>query len=241
MSDGFYSTDWDNQGQDQNAYANQSYDPSAYQQSYDQAAYNPAQYGGSEGATAYQPDTTGGNPGATYGDSFDDEPPLFEELGINFDHIYQKTIAVLNPWRTTDSAVINEVDLTGPFVNCMALGTAMLMVGKVQFGFIYGIGAVGVLGMWLLLNLMAPKGAHLGVIASILGYCILPIVILSVVNILVSLQGVIGTFAAPAAVCWCAISASKLFSDGLEMKRQQILVAYPCGILYAVFALLTVF
>merc|ERR1712008_655563 len=62
-------------------------------------------------------------------------------LGMNFDHIYQKTIAVLNPWRTTDSAVINEVDLTGPFVNCMALGTAMLMVGKVQFGFIYGIGA----------------------------------------------------------------------------------------------------
>ena len=97
-----------------------------------------------------------------------------EELGINFDHIYQKTIAVLNPWRTTDSAVINEgmvfdrevskgfdyrriwikknekVDLTGPFVFCMALGSAMLMVGKVQFGYIYGIGAVGVIGMWLL-------------------------------------------------------------------------------------------
>ena len=52
------------------------------------------------------------------------------------------------------------------------------------------------------LNLMAPKGAHLGVIASVLGYCILPIVILSVVNILVSLQGILGTIAAPAAVCW---------------------------------------
>ena len=36
-------------------------------------------------------------------------------------------------------------------------------------------------------------------------------------------------------------SGSDSFSDGLEMKRQQILVAYPCGILYAVFALLTVF
>jgi len=236
MSDGFYSTDWDNQDQSQNQYANQSYDPSAaYNQSYDQAAYNPAQYSGQ----SYQPESTPG--AATYGDSFDDEPPLLEELGINFDHIYQKTVAVLNPWRTTDSEVINEVDLTGPFVFCMALGSAMLMVGKVQFGYIYGIGAVGVVGMWLLLNLMAPKGAHLGVIASVLGYCILPIVILSVINILVSLQGVLGTIAAPAAVCWCATSASKLFSDGLEMKRQQLLVAYPCGILYAVFALLTVF
>ena len=53
---------------------------------------------------------------------------------------------------------------------------------------------------------MAPKGAHLGVIASVLGYCILPIVILSVVNILVSLQGILGTIAAPAAVCWWAHS-----------------------------------
>ena len=32
----------------------------------------------------------------------------------------------------------------------MALGAAMLMVGKVQFGYIYGIGAVGVMGMWTL-------------------------------------------------------------------------------------------
>ena len=99
-----------------------------------------------------------------YSGGFDDEPPLLEELGINFDHIYQKTVAVMNPWKHTSSEVINEgnitlvelaqtqflVDLTGPFVFCMALGAAMLMVGKVQFGYIYGIGAVGVIGMWFL-------------------------------------------------------------------------------------------
>ena len=87
-----------------------------------------------------------------YAGGFEDEPPLLEELGINFDHIYQKTVAVLNPWKTTDSSVVNEVDLTGPFVFCMALGAAMLMVGKVQFGYIYGIGAVGVFGMWMLVR-----------------------------------------------------------------------------------------
>ena len=52
------------------------------------------------------------------------------------------------------------------------------------------------------LNLMAPKGAHVGVIASVLGYCILPIVILSVINILVDLKGIIGTVASIAAVLW---------------------------------------
>lgn len=52
------------------------------------------------------------------------------------------------------------------------------------------------------LNLMAPKGAHVGVIASVLGYCILPIVILSVINILIDLKGIIGTVASTAAVLW---------------------------------------
>ena len=87
-----------------------------------------------------------------YTGTFESEPPLLEELGINFDHIYQKTIAVLNPFKHTESAIVNEVDLTGPFVFCMALGTAMLMAGKVHFGYIYGIGAVGVVGMWVLVS-----------------------------------------------------------------------------------------
>ena len=33
---------------------------------------------------------------------FEDEPPLLEELGINPDHILQKTLTVLNPMRSTD-------------------------------------------------------------------------------------------------------------------------------------------
>merc|ERR1712130_126299 len=245
MADGFYNTDWSQTDQGQ-SYANQgygSYDPNAFQQQgYSNQGYNDqfAQQNSYSG-DMYTPGASAAPANDVYAGGFEDEPPLLEELGINFDHIWQKTMAVMNPWKTTESSVVNEVDLTGPFVFCMALGAAMLMVGKVQFGYIYGIGAVGVVGMWLLLNLMAPKGAHLGVIASILGYCILPIVMLSVVNILVDLQGVLGTFASGGAVCWCALSASKLFSDGLEMKRQQVLVAYPCGILYAVFALLTVF
>ena len=43
-----------------------------------------------------------------YSGGFEDEPPLLEELGINFDHIYQKTVAVMNPWKHTSSEVINE-------------------------------------------------------------------------------------------------------------------------------------
>ena len=39
---------------------------------------------------------------------FEDEPPLLEELGINPDHIMQKTLTVLNPLRATEvSLVVN--------------------------------------------------------------------------------------------------------------------------------------
>merc|ERR1711970_439535 len=60
----------------------------------------------------YTPDQNKSPPTEMYGGGFEDEPPLLEELGINFDHIWQKTIAVLNPWKHTSSEVINEVDLT---------------------------------------------------------------------------------------------------------------------------------
>lgn len=33
----------------------------------------------------------------------------------------------------------------------------------------------------------------------------------------------------------------QLFVTALEMKHQQLLVAYPCALLYGVFALITMF
>ena len=43
-----------------------------------------------------------GEPGPGARSGFEDEPPLLEELGINPDHIMQKTLTVLNPMRSTD-------------------------------------------------------------------------------------------------------------------------------------------
>ena len=39
----------------------------------------------------------------------------------------------------------------------------------------------------------------------------------------------------------CTLSSSKLFVTALEMRQQQLLVAYPCALLYGVFALITMF
>ena len=76
---------------------------------------------------------------------------------------------------------------------------------------------------------MAPKGAHVGVIASVLGYCILPIVILSVINILIDLKGIVGTFASVAAVLWWAYFNPKMTLDLVDLTlfdRDQNLTRY---------------
>jgi hypothetical protein len=49
-------------------------------------------------------------------DEFANEPPLLEELGINPEHIFQKTLAVLNPFRATRPEVAGDSDLAGPLV-----------------------------------------------------------------------------------------------------------------------------
>ncbi|NXN27020.1 YIPF7 protein, partial [Nycticryphes semicollaris] len=176
-----------------------------------------------------------------YMDGFDKEPPLLEELGINFEHIWQKTLTVLNPMKPADGSIMNETDLTGPVIFCLALGATLLLAGKVHFGYVYGMSAIGCLAMHALLNLMSVPGVSHGCVASVLGYCLLPMVILSSSAVIFSLQGIPGTLLALFIIGWCSLSASKIFTSALAMEGQQLLIAYPCALLYGLFALLTVF
>lgn len=66
--------------------------------------------------------------GGVSGDDFDNEPPLLEELGINPNHIMQKTLSVLNPFRTTEQIILQDTDLAGPLVFCLTLGSFLLLV-----------------------------------------------------------------------------------------------------------------
>ncbi|VDN07437.1 unnamed protein product [Thelazia callipaeda] len=185
--------------------------------------------------------------------SLETEPPLLEELGINFSHIRQKTFAVLNPAGSVAPDVIADQDLAGPLVFCLLFGAALLLHGKVRlshfnkaphmhFGYIYGIGALGCIGMYALLNLMAEdRSISFTCTASVLGYCLLPMAIVSIVAVVLSFQGIVGYLIAGAAVIWCSVASSKLFVTTLSLNGQRLLVAYPCALLYCVFALLAIF
>ena len=176
------------------------------------------------------------------GEGEPDEPPILEELGINFSHIYRKTLMVLAPRRSKlDQEVINDSDFAGPIIFCLVLATLLLLKGKVYFGYIYGVFVVGLLGLWSLLNLMSDRGIDIYRTASVMGYCLLPIVALAALSIPLDLRGAVGVVFIPLAVGWCANACSLFFVISLEADDRRWLVAYPVALFYTCFALISIF
>jgi len=172
---------------------------------------------------------------------FEDEPPLLEELGINLTHIRMKTLSVLNPFSSISADVVADCDLAGPLMFCMALGSFLLLSGKIHFGYIYGIGTCGCLAIYIILNLMSENGIDIHKTASVLGYCLLPMVLLAGLAVVINMNAVMGYTLAFLSIAWCTYSSSFMFVTLLSMKDQRLLVAYPVGLVYTCFALMTVF
>eukprot|EP00475_Leptophrys_vorax_P045074 TRINITY_DN9258_c0_g1_i1.p1 TRINITY_DN9258_c0_g1~~TRINITY_DN9258_c0_g1_i1.p1 ORF type:complete len:265 (+),score=64.82 TRINITY_DN9258_c0_g1_i1:84-878(+) len=119
-------------------------------------------------------------------EEFGDDKPLLEELGIDFSHIRAKTLQVLFPTKIPRE-LLEDSDLAGPLVFCVLLGFGMLLSRKLHFGYIYGIGVMGSVGMYSVLNLMSNFDLSFDKIVSILGYCLLPVVLLSFIGIVFNL------------------------------------------------------
>uniref|UniRef100_A0A8C7H6F0 Protein YIPF n=1 Tax=Oncorhynchus kisutch TaxID=8019 RepID=A0A8C7H6F0_ONCKI len=159
------------------------------------------------------------------------------EIGMNFEHIWQKTLTVLNPMIPADGSIMNETDLT---LFC-TVSLWVFAVCKSHFGYVYGISTIGCMMIYTLLTLMGSLTVSYGCVASVLGYRLLPTVPLSAFAVVFPRQGILRTTLALLVIGWCSLSASKIFISTLAMEGQQLLVAYPCALLYGVFALLTVF
>lgn len=178
----------------------------------------------------------------------ENEPPLLEELGIDPDRIIQKTLAVLNPFHRrgqTDDAnyLLQDSDLAGPVAFCLILAAFLLLAGsKAHFGYVYGLAVTSCLLMYILQSLMSSTGnITLSSVASVLGYCILPVVALAGIGIFTTLRGPIGLILSAMTVGWASLSASRLFSAMSGEDKQRLLIAYPCILLYGVFTLLVIF
>ncbi|KAI6033110.1 Yip1-domain-containing protein [Pisolithus orientalis] len=172
---------------------------------------------------------------------FEGEPPLLEELGINFSHIQAKSMTVLNPLQHVDERIMDDADLAGPLLFFFCFGMLLLLSGKPQFGYIYGFGLLGSISIYTLLNLMSDKGIDVYRVVSVLGYCLLPMVGVGAVSVVVTLDGVLGYMLSILSIIWCTYAASGIFVAVLRMSDQRLLVAYPVALLYGCFALLSVF
>ncbi|KAH8096051.1 hypothetical protein JL720_3399 [Aureococcus anophagefferens] len=134
-----------------------------------------------------------------YDPSLEDEPPLLEELGIDFGDIWSKTKLVLKPSLSEiDPVLVEDADLAGPLVFVFALGGMLMLHGKLHFGYVYGFGMSSCVATYALLNLMTESsaGIEFGAVVSFLGYCLLPVIALAVAALAVSMTSTLGASSA---------------------------------------------
>ena len=181
-------------------------------------------------------------------EDYENEPPLLEELGVNFPHIYAKSRAVLFPIgshaKSLEASVMEDTDLAGPLAFALGLGGELLLSGKMHFGYVYGFVVSGSIAMTLLLNLLNPNGAvSMWMVVSILGYALLPVNLLAGLNAVVKVArlGWGGMVMAVLVIGWCTMASTRLFERACGMRDQRYLVAYPVALLYSAFVMITIF
>lgn len=182
--------------------------------------------------------TMGGN---VYGDEDDDEIPLLEELGVRPDQILVKLQCVLNPSRRIEKNILDDADLAGPILFCLCLGSCLLLTGKINFGYIYGFSVISTILLHCMLNLLHHSGINFWLTASVLGYSLMPVIILAAFSIIFSMRGIVGLTFSCCAIAWSTFSAIRMFDAKLSLAEQYWLVVYPVALLYSCFTLISIF
>lgn len=77
--------------------------------------------------------------------------------------------------------------------------------------------------------------------ASVLGYCLLPLVLTSLVGVVLPMDTLAGYVLTCAAVSWCTYSSSGMFCAVGRMKSMRPLVAYPLMLFYVGFGIMGIF
>ncbi|KAK8817645.1 hypothetical protein WA538_004363, partial [Blastocystis sp. DL] len=171
-------------------------------------------------------------------EDYEHEPPLLEELGIDFSHILNKILVVINPRKRIDSVLVNDADLTGPILFCFILSVFMLLKGHIQFGYTFGFFFMGCFLIYVLLNLLNEKPStniSLTLVTSILGYSIIPLVLLALYSVFLSTRNIMGLILGIFCVVWSSYSASRFIELLLGSKDQRYIIMYPLLLLYATF------
>lgn len=90
-------------------------------------------------------------------------------------------------------------------------------------------------------NKPAASGLTFARSASVLGYCLLPLLATSLVGIFMPMDTPVGIMLSAAAILWCTWSASGIFCAVGGMRGMRALVAYPLALFYVGFGIIAVF
>lgn len=182
-----------------------------------------------------------GGPTITTPDTlFSHEPSLLEELEIDPTLIYHKTLSLLNPIKF-DPSTHSPPDLSGPFLYYISFCTIQLLSGKVQFGVVLGWIVVYSTLLYFLLNMLDGKYCNLDLYKSfsIVGYSFLPILVFSAVSLFVPPGAAAARLCLAAVfVLWSTWVSARVLANGNELSG---LIAYPCFLIYTLFAMLVLF
>lgn len=171
----------------------------------------------------------------------EEELPLLEELGINPQNIKNKIIGVITLKRI-DKKFLEDSDMAGPLLIFLLFAFSLVLQYKINFGYIYGISLFGSILLFLLLNLMSKNnGIILYNTISVLGYCLIPIVILSFIAVFLDMKNIFGGLLSLVAIVLSSLNASRFFEIGLEMYSQRWLIFYPVALFYTCFVLVTIY
>lgn len=79
--------------------------------------------------------------------------------------------------------------------------------------------------------------------ASMFGYGLIPVVLVAFLAALISLKsmGFFGFLVAGGAVAWCTATSSRFISAAISTHDQQWLIAYPTGLMYTAFVVISIF
>ena len=101
---------------------------------------------------------------------------------------------------------------------------------------------MGCTALYMVLNLLSQNSKiDLFSVYSVVGYALLPIVILSALTIVFNLRGYVGLSLSIVAILWCTYTATRFFQAVLNTPEQKYLMAYPVLLFYSCFALITIF
>lgn len=170
------------------------------------------------------------------------DPPLLEELGIDVEEILRHVKQVVLFAGVDSSNFHLKCDIGGPLVIMAVFGFLLTVSGQSSFESIYTVGVTGIIGMWLLLNLMS-GGATISLYTtlSILGYSLLPACLVAFLQVFFNLRAsVLGQALSLLIVAWSTATSSRFLAAAVYTRQQRWLVAYPLFLIYAAFVLIAI-